>query len=482
MGAGLNHDEHQFIAPGALLSRHGLLPFRDYPIFHLQNLSFVYAALDRLSSHFILATKSFSVLCATMVATLIAGVCARHQNGRWRFGLPAILLVMLFCDPLFACTSGKTWNHDFPTLWTVAALVCMVETQARESLWLAALAGLAIGMAIGTRLTFAPVVIPLCLAPFVFPMPWSRRLRFALTAALGAGIALLPTLWLWALSPDQFVFDNLQFPRLRLLDPMDTRVHKTITFWRKVRFFFKEVVFSSWPIFVAYALSSFRAIGQSLRAPSLSFGSLLVAATLPFVLVGCFAPSRYQYQHYFAFIPLMALGAAYGSKELVANGATIRYALLILLAVFSIMLNIHGTEKGGYAWIGELGRPAKWFPMRAHLLGQKMHGIVPAGKVLTLAPAWPIEAGLDIYPEFANGPFAWRSAHLLEATKRAQFRIIAPEDLDDFLARDPPSAILTGFETDELEKPLRHYAERNGYTRVDLGKDRLLWVRGILKN
>src|SRR5881392_3436095 len=34
----LDHDEHQFIASGALLARRGLLPYRDYPYFHLPNL------------------------------------------------------------------------------------------------------------------------------------------------------------------------------------------------------------------------------------------------------------------------------------------------------------------------------------------------------------------------------------------------------------------------------------------------------------
>lgn len=33
----LNHDEHQFLAPSALLTT-GTRPYRDYPLFHLPNL------------------------------------------------------------------------------------------------------------------------------------------------------------------------------------------------------------------------------------------------------------------------------------------------------------------------------------------------------------------------------------------------------------------------------------------------------------
>src|SRR3982751_2501664 len=36
----LDHDEHQFIASAALLARRGLLPYRDYPYFHMPHMVF----------------------------------------------------------------------------------------------------------------------------------------------------------------------------------------------------------------------------------------------------------------------------------------------------------------------------------------------------------------------------------------------------------------------------------------------------------
>ena len=38
MCRGLSRDEHQFIAAGALLATEGLLPYRDFPYFHVPNL------------------------------------------------------------------------------------------------------------------------------------------------------------------------------------------------------------------------------------------------------------------------------------------------------------------------------------------------------------------------------------------------------------------------------------------------------------
>src|SRR3954470_7403579 len=73
----LNHDEHQFIAPGVLISREGLLPYRDFPMFHLPNLAFAYAGLDRLTHQPILSAKLLSALSSTGVVALILMVASR---------------------------------------------------------------------------------------------------------------------------------------------------------------------------------------------------------------------------------------------------------------------------------------------------------------------------------------------------------------------------------------------------------------------
>ena len=51
MQHGVNHDEHQFVASGALLTRNGLLPYLDYAYFHAPYLVFIYAALFSFSPY-----------------------------------------------------------------------------------------------------------------------------------------------------------------------------------------------------------------------------------------------------------------------------------------------------------------------------------------------------------------------------------------------------------------------------------------------
>ena len=257
MDGGLNHDEHQFLAPAALLAREGLLPYRDFPLFHLPNVIFVYATLERISSHLIFSAKAFSILCSVTAAALIAFVAYRAAALRGPIvGVVAagLILTLLFFDPLFRTAVGKTWNHDFPTLCILLALVCTIANARGCSTVLALLAGIAAGLALGARLTFAPAVVPLCAACLCFESPWNARWRLLLAFGGGFLVSLLPIFWLCWTAPDAFLFDNFQFPRLRLLDPTDSRAHKTAVWWRKVRFFAKEVVLPGWPIFAAYLL------------------------------------------------------------------------------------------------------------------------------------------------------------------------------------------------------------------------------------
>jgi hypothetical protein len=212
--------------------------------------------------------------------------------------------------------------------------------------------------------------------------------------------------------------------------------------------------------------------------------SALLFLALPFLLIGCFAPSRYQYQHFYVFIPFVVLGVLLGFIATWAHPAArgrMAKLLAILLLCAAGNVTTSAIRKDGWSsldWVRNSVQPAEWFPVRAHQLGQQIRTIVGSGKVLTLAPAWPLEGGCGIYPEFATGPFAWRSAHLMDPARRPLLRLVAPDDLVAFLADDPPAAILTGVEDAALEEPLIAYAKAHGYSATKLTRKRTLWLPG----
>jgi hypothetical protein len=325
-------------------------------------------------------------------------------------------------------------------------------------------------------------LLPLFALIFSFPVDATRRRAMAIAFSVGATVALAPSIYFLAITPGPFIFDNFEFPRLRLLDPENTRIQKTSTFWRKLRYLAKEVVLPGWPIFLAFGTILIRDIRQRLGvADPARTGVLVVAWTAFFLVIGCFLPSRYQYQHFFALMPLLLLGIALTGVD--AEGKRpVWHIFPLCLAILAIVVTFRANEvtakkRGAFPKWNEVTRREEWFSSKAAAFGAQLRQLVPRGRILTLAPAWPIAGGLRIYPEFATGPFAWRSARYVPEQRRAEYHFVGPDDLETFLAPEPPGGILTGVEDDNLEAPLIDYATHHGFLPVPMSGKRTLWLR-----
>lgn len=479
---GINHDEHQFLAPAALVAREGLLPYRDFPLFHLPDLTFVYALFYKCENPLLLA-RLFNVLCAVASVCLIFAY-SFQKFFAWpfwrRFGVAAGFAGLMLFAPLFIETSGKTWNHDLPVLCTILAIwlhTASAKNSGRKQWLCAAASGLCFGLAVGSRLTFAPLAAPFLLAIWFFPrIQTKQKLVLAALFSLATLVALLPVIWTFCAASHQFLFGNFEFPRLPLLDPTQARAQKTIKLWRKARFFVKEVAEKNPAVFLLFFVAAIPVLGKHLRTRGArDFESLFFALLIPFVFFGCFAPTRYQYQHYYALLPVCVMATIHALSTVVWRQTGVWFVSACLL--FAV-----AAGAKGYRPILKIADVDDWVPIESHRLGLEMQKLVPAqGKVLTLAPIVPLEAGLKIYPEFATGPFAMRLAHLVAPERRKIMHLVSREDLRGFLRADPPAAILLGYESAEVEKPLREFAERNGYRSVQKRKSTQIWVRRLEK-
>jgi hypothetical protein len=474
MERGLNHDEHQFIAPAALWAEQGLMPYRDFPLFHLPNLTFLYGALFLVTEHKLLACRALSVVFGWITILLIArftGWNKSSDSGQPQKVWGAVVVSILFAsDPLFLHASGKVWNHDLPALLIVGAGLVLIR--AGKGHWSSyCVAGVLAGLAVGTRLTIAPIAAALgCFCLFVGEAPWRRRFRDAMFFSIGCAVAMLPSFVVWAQAPAEFVFGNLEFPRLGLLDQSNERIQKTMVWWRKLRYFGKEIVCASWPVFLAFGFVGIPGLIRSLRAGGGSrLEALVIIVLIPSALLGCFLPSRYQYQHYYIVLPLVLLAIGHGIRW-----GTSRWVLPGMAALALVSVLFHRRE---YSAVLEFPSPSDWATMEIHRFGEEIQQAAGLGKILTLAPIYPLEGGSPIYPEFATAPFGWRSASLVDSERRPRLKLVAPADLEKFLAQDQPAGILVGLEDGRLEKPLVDYARAHGYTRAKLSRKKAqLWL------
>ncbi len=116
--------------------------------------------------------------------------------------------------------------------------------------------------------------------------------------------------------------------------------------------------------------------------------------------------------------------------------------------------------------------PNWWVPLEVHDSGVRLrHQLAsagaPPGPVLTLAPIIPLEGGLNIYEQFATGPFAFRAAPMVPQSERPALHLIDEHDLSQLLEDRPPMVVLFNVEEREEEMPMLE-AVPNGCLMVRL--------------
>ena len=494
----ISHDEHQFISPGALLVRQHLLPYKDYPYFQapyqvaLQAL--VYDFSDKLLESARLLTMVFGLGCLG----LIFAAALRYLSGLpflIRLATATALPLFMASNTLFLYTSGRSWNHDLSVFLALSAFLVHGRALARPRPGPGLMAsGLLLGLAAGVRLSWVPAVLPFLLAIYWLGTPpgQARSWRQGLPFLGGMALAALPWLALFLCAPADTFFGAVVYPGKLTTDYWASHNYAKAMDWdSKLAFFYQHVFLGAGDyhrfgtyqqnmvIFLATAglalpinlLALRRGIPQRRE-------TIFLLLLLPVVWLGSALPTPNMYQYYYQLIPFcfLALALAVANLSHLLTRPWPRRAWLTAVALVAAYCLVFGASSCySVKWSDLAGRGA-WSAARTHVLGQEMARQVGQGKVLTLAPTFPLEGGLDIYPELASGPFAFRVAHLLTPEERRARRMLAPADLEAFLAGQPPAAILTGVDPD-LEPSLLTYAQAHGYRPRPLNHPQMvLWL------
>jgi hypothetical protein len=301
---------------------------------------------------------------------------------------------------------------------------------------------------------------------------------------------LLPVAVLFALSPGGFVFGNIVYPQLNTVYREVLGQQEAMGFGGKMEYFVETIAmdWQSLMLYLPFGGISLGALANRRFRARLTWRGCFYGVMAVFLLAGAFAPTPSWSHYFYAPFPfvVLTLGVALISWEAARRQPRWLLAALVPLAAG---LAMYGPQD--LAHLRSLTQPDTWVTVRAHRIGEVLANRLPEGPVLTLAPVFPLEGGLEIYPAFATGPFTWRTAHLLSLEKQRQYGVISEETLQPYLAANPPAAILTGFEQDTagfvpgepggLETPFIDYALQYGYQAIELdalvtGDELLLWV------
>ncbi len=478
MGRSLSHDEHQHVAAGVLIAREGLLPYRDFPYLHTPYLPLVYSLFLGHCENLLLATRLFSTVCGALIAGVLflaafRGFAALRMA--WRLCLAAAFPLLLLATPVFVFTIGRTSNQELSILLALLATLSFVAASRTPRCGWLFLPGLLLALAIGTRVTFAPLFAPFAGALYFFSRAEARRIFWSRFAIFCAGVAVgsLPMLWLFLEAPARFIFGVLQFSQANIEYRQASGNPQNMELWSKLRFMFKEVVGPNFAACAAALVPLAIFAWQRRRARfsvPIELGFLL--SLLPFLLLGAMAPSPMFEQYFCAFVPFLLLIGIFCGRRLELTARIVKPSVA---AALSALVGSAFMAVLIYRNLDELLTPGEWTPVKRHeeaLILRKY----TSGAILTLAPIHVLEAGLQIVPEFVTGPFAWRVAEFLPLRQRRDLGLVGAGDLETFFAKGPPAAILVGHEQ-RWEPALIAYAERHGYRRVAISdEEEAIWL------
>jgi hypothetical protein len=477
----IKRDEQLYVPPALLLEQNGL--YTEFFYNHVPGSAWLFHAVkDILETNHLLLASRLAVFGAWV---FFAGSVAWVSYALTRSAVFTLFCVLLILtnDAFLTVTGMTATNNLLPLPFAYLGLglfIVGVSGDRGRPIAIGA-GGLLLGLAATIKASAIGFIPAAALAAFLLParLSFSSRLRrVVFPLALGGVVGALPVLLYLAADPELFLAHVVGF---------HTGPH--VTYWAAQTGEGADVAMSLaakaqlaylvWTgganaililglVLVALLLAE----GQTIR----SFGRkvltspvLLVLATTATVLAMSFVPTP-SFSQYFAPVIVcfaLLLTLLYSRLDS-AQQVRIRPVFLAACVVL-VVLNLPRLTQH----LGRLPHPESWTPMQVHrhgiTLAERLAEAQVEGKIATLAPVYPLEAELPVYPEFATGQFVYRIAQYTDADLARHYTMTSPTEVEELFRDDPPAAILVGFEP-ELEAPMVRFARENGYLRVeDLG-------------
>jgi Glycosyltransferase family 87 len=462
--APIDYDEDQYVAAGVLAQQFRV--YRDFIYLQPPADPWLLAAVFRLiGGYYFLLARLLTFVLAASAFGLTIGLLRRCGAGRL---LATLLATIALLSPFLDRPIATTRNDILPLALFLGALLCYLRIPARGWHWPMA-AGLLAGLAVEAKISyvFAPVAFLLHAA-----WPGIGGARRAIALSAGIAIAALPGLYYLLQSPENFLFDLLEFHRTAPLTWYQRQDEAAILgpFYRLLVLLFLLCRYAnaSLLLLIVGGILLRRHAGASAAAAPIGLLILLLGLA---AFVG-FQPSPSWPMYYAPLAPLLAaLAATYlaslpPSRQLLAP-APILAAIAAVLALPALVQRL--------ADLPVLARPAAWPGLIVHREAAAIHDAVAGagltGDVATLFPLRVLDAN-SIPAAFASGPFFFRTADLVSNAKVAELHGASASSLEAQFAASPPAAILGGLAAGqwpvEMDQSLRDYARRHGYRPVPL--------------
>ncbi|HZP88908.1 MAG TPA: hypothetical protein VFB54_19005 [Burkholderiales bacterium] len=493
----LNYDEEQYIA-GAYFAR-DLKLYRDFVSFQPPMYTWILAAAFELSGGWYLLvarliTWTFSLGCCTLLFSLLLTLGTGP--------LVASALVLMFVACPFAWIPLTAARNDImPLFWLLLGIwLCFYPTgrltaSAARSLF----AGLVLSLAASTKYTYgfaAPIMgVAVLYDEYVAGGgKWRFAPRRTAAFVLGAALGALPLVYFLVVDRERFLFLTLFFHLTAIPQWYDAQgAGYVLTFGNRIRMLLLSALQgSNAALLLVVTFSAFALAVQRYRngkgfsglGPAFTLLALLLSSLVLAFATGPAAGNLSMYYVGVAALAVLLAGWLY---------AAVRSSLPAWAPLVIVILGVGFSLSALSEYRVALERslyPSQWAGVQTHDAALKIadilarHGV--SGHVATLFPMVALDAN-RVLPQFAAGPFFYRSADLYNPDEVARLRGVGPATMDHlFMTASPPAAVVGGFGVvgfQHMDRALIEYARRMGYVLVLDGwtmtgyRQGQLWVR-----
>ncbi|WP_042775285.1 ArnT family glycosyltransferase [Sinorhizobium fredii] len=483
----MRKDEQLYVPPIRLLDHYRL--YEDFFYNHPPGSAWLFHWIGATvgSNHLLFSGRLSVFLAWILFLAAIGGITyALTRSGLISWCVAALTVA----NDLFLTQTGMAATNNFlplPFAFTGLGLFVLAARERHPKPFLIGVAGLCLSLAVAFKISAVAFIPPVAVAAFLLPRAYrfkDRILRVVAPLAAGGLVGGMPILIPLVSAPQRFLAHvaqyhtgpHLQYWRMTNAPGEDQALTLTEKLLLAQGIWFSAAGAVAISLLLALLLTAFQAPDGSGRERLFRIinGPLLVVAGALICSAAMSLLPTPSFPQYFAppliCLPL-GLALLFGSLA----PETRKRLQPVVVAATLVVLAIEVPRLAQY--IGTAARPDRWTVTRVHDAGvaisQRIAAARAEGKVATLSPIYPLEGGLEVYPELATGPFVYRTAAFTDHDLATWYTMTSPDLIAAMFDADPPGALLLGFD-EVLERPMLDFARRNGYTPMtELGfKDR----------
>jgi hypothetical protein len=475
MNAPFDHNEHMYITAGVLI-KDGYALYRDFAYHQMPYLPLIYGAFYKLSGvdYYLLWGRIFSFLSTIVSCLLIFFIV--HKISKSIFA-STVLSLLLALNEVVLMPMAESSNYMMPMTFSLLGVYLFIVSVSEKRIrpFGIFLSGICAAIATCIKLYYAVTPFAFIVILFLYPKPLGYKKRITkvlLPFILGGMAGSVPAIYYILKDFDIFFFNNLGVHKINILwresigDTYTMNLPNKLDFGLKIlKFITNSSLFAALLFLLFASFVDRKSLNESLKK-LVEMESLLAIFLFLFTAASIFYLTPIWFQYFAMPIPylLILTGCWYN-----ALSSRRTYAVRILVISIVLLVSIIFGGNKLFSYIKKYKSIHEWTSVKIHNAAIQIRntiGTVKKGeKIATLSPLYAIEAGLEIYLEFASGPFQYRVGDFITAKQRKGYVSTSQKTLHTFFEQDPPKAIIVGHEGD-LDQPFIAYAQKNNYCMI----------------